>query len=66
MFEEQLQATLNTEGAGKIALLHIGLDRFDTVHEALGPRAAEQILIETAQRLTRDGARNRYHRPPGP
>jgi diguanylate cyclase (GGDEF)-like protein/PAS domain S-box-containing protein len=54
MFEEHLQKTLSPAGAvaGGVALLRIDLDRFDTVGETLGPRAAEQILVETARRLT--------------
>ncbi|HEY1412895.1 MAG TPA: EAL domain-containing protein, partial [Rhodopila sp.] len=54
MFEEHLQKTLAPagHGPGGVALLRIDLDRFDTVAETLGPRAAEQILVETARRLT--------------
>jgi diguanylate cyclase len=53
-FEEKLQhaLALSGRGANSVALLHIGLDRFDNVYEALGPRAGEQILVQTAKRLS--------------
>jgi diguanylate cyclase len=54
MFEEQLQKALtrsDRERSG-VALLYIDLDRFDGVNEVLGPRAGEQILIQTARRLS--------------
>jgi diguanylate cyclase (GGDEF)-like protein len=54
MFEQQLQKALalSERGAGGVALHYIDLDRFDTIDEALGPRVAEQILIQAAVRLT--------------
>jgi diguanylate cyclase (GGDEF)-like protein len=54
MLEQQLQKALalSERGAGGVALHYIDLDRFDTIDEALGPRAAEQILLQAAVRLT--------------
>jgi diguanylate cyclase (GGDEF)-like protein len=53
MFEHQLQQALISAGqSGRgVALLYLNLDRFGTVIEALGPQAADQILIQTARRL---------------
>ncbi|MEA2743651.1 MAG: hypothetical protein QOG25_2022 [Acetobacteraceae bacterium] len=54
MFDQQLRKALAlAEQSGRgVALLYLDLDRFGTVNEALGPQAAEQILVQTAQRLT--------------
>jgi diguanylate cyclase (GGDEF)-like protein len=54
MFEQQLQKALavadrDTSG---VTLLYIGLNRLDNVHEALGPRAGEQVLIQASRRLS--------------
>jgi diguanylate cyclase len=55
MFEQQLHKALtcSARGSNGVALLYINLDRFDSLAEALGPRAGEQILIQTARRLSR-------------
>jgi diguanylate cyclase (GGDEF)-like protein len=54
MFDLRLQKALllSDESGRGVALLHLSLDRFATVNEALGSRAAEQILVQTARRLT--------------
>ena len=53
-FEQQVRQAIafSDRGTGGVALLHIDIDRFDSVNEAMGPWAGEQILIETARRLT--------------
>ena len=53
-FLAQLQKTLAVceRGGGTVAVLVVDLDRFGMLHAALGPAGAEQILIQTARRLT--------------
>jgi diguanylate cyclase (GGDEF)-like protein len=38
-------------GAAGFALLHMGLDGFQKVNEALGPELGDQLLVESAKRL---------------
>jgi diguanylate cyclase (GGDEF)-like protein/PAS domain S-box-containing protein len=54
MFDQQLHKALDQADHSKrgVAVLYLNLDRFGTVNEALGPQAAEQILVQTARRLT--------------
>jgi diguanylate cyclase (GGDEF)-like protein/PAS domain S-box-containing protein len=54
VFEQQLNRALALSDRTTIgvALLYVDLDRFDTVSEVLGHHGAEQILIQTARRLT--------------
>jgi diguanylate cyclase len=53
-FDQQLQKALelSDRGASGVALLYIDLDELDSLNEALGPRAGEQILVQTARRLS--------------
>jgi diguanylate cyclase (GGDEF)-like protein/PAS domain S-box-containing protein len=54
LFERQLYQALalaDRTSTG-LSLLYIDLDRFEIISEALGRHAAEQILIQTARRLT--------------
>jgi diguanylate cyclase (GGDEF)-like protein/PAS domain S-box-containing protein len=53
MLEDRLHRALalSDHAVAGVALLYIDLERFGNVSETLGPRAAEQILIETARRL---------------
>jgi len=53
-FLQQLQKTLAVceRGGGTVALLVVDLDRFGALHETHGPAVAEQILLQTARRLT--------------
>jgi diguanylate cyclase (GGDEF)-like protein/PAS domain S-box-containing protein len=54
LFEHQLQRALalSDRSAIGVALLHVDLDRFESVNEALGHHATSQILIQTARRLS--------------
>jgi diguanylate cyclase len=54
MFEQQLQKALalSERSVSGVALLYLNLDQLETVNETLGPRAGEQILVQTAGRLT--------------
>jgi diguanylate cyclase (GGDEF)-like protein len=53
LLDQQLQRALALSNRTMIgvALLYVDLDRFGSAQEALGHRAAEQILIQTALRL---------------
>jgi diguanylate cyclase (GGDEF)-like protein len=53
MFQHQLHKALalSDRGGSGVALLYVDLDRFETVHAALGPLGADQVLIEVALRL---------------
>ncbi|HEY4040840.1 MAG TPA: EAL domain-containing protein [Rhodopila sp.] len=54
MFEQQLEKAIALSGQGKasVALHYIDVDRFEELSETLGPKTAQQILIQTAQRLS--------------
>jgi diguanylate cyclase (GGDEF)-like protein len=54
LVEQQLQNALDLPGRSPngVTLLHVGVDRFDTYNEALGPLAGQQILLQTARRLS--------------
>jgi diguanylate cyclase (GGDEF)-like protein len=54
LFDQQLHRALALSDRTTIgvALLYVDLDRFASVSEALGHHAAEQILIQTARRLS--------------
>ncbi|MGD0106857.1 MAG: EAL domain-containing protein [Rhodopila sp.] len=54
MFEQQLYRALALSDRTTIgvALIYIDLDRFDSINESWGHRAGEQILIQTARRLS--------------
>jgi diguanylate cyclase (GGDEF)-like protein/PAS domain S-box-containing protein len=54
LLEQQLRRALAIADRSMIgvALLYVDLDRFESVHEALGHHASGQILIQAARRLT--------------
>jgi diguanylate cyclase (GGDEF)-like protein/PAS domain S-box-containing protein len=54
LFDQQLHRALALSDRTTIgvALLYIDLDRFELVNEAVGHHAAEQVLIQTARRLS--------------
>jgi len=54
LFERQLHQALALADRTAIglSLLYVDLDRFEIINEALGRHAAEQILIQTARRLS--------------
>jgi diguanylate cyclase (GGDEF)-like protein/PAS domain S-box-containing protein len=54
LFEQQLQNALDLrrQSPNGVALLYVGLDRFETLNEALGPLTGQQILLQTARRLS--------------
>src|SRR5208283_3008898 len=53
LFEYQLQKTLalSNRATVGVAVLSLELDRFDRVRDAVGPLAADQIIIHAARRL---------------
>lgn len=53
-FENQMERQLAVAGNnGRLALLHINLDRFSDINETLGRGTGDQVLAQVAQRLTR-------------
>jgi diguanylate cyclase (GGDEF)-like protein/PAS domain S-box-containing protein len=54
LFERQLHRALDLADhtRNSVALLYVDLNQFEIVNEALGPRTVEQILIQTARRLS--------------
>jgi diguanylate cyclase (GGDEF)-like protein len=55
LFEHQLQKTLalSERATVGVAVLFVELDRFGRIRDAIGPLAADQIVIEAARRLRR-------------
>lgn len=53
LLEDRLQRALlrSTENRRHTAVIHVNLDRFKTISEAMGLAAGEQLLREVAQRL---------------
>ena len=54
MFQERLQWACNhgRRYSGRAAVLHLGVDRFKAVNEALGPGAADMVLKQIGERLS--------------
>jgi diguanylate cyclase (GGDEF)-like protein len=53
LFEHQLQKTLalSERATVGVAVLYVELDRFGSVRDAVGPLAADQVVIQAARRL---------------
>ena len=54
MFQERLQWACDhaRRYSGRAAVLHLGMDRFQGVNEALGPGAADRVLKQIGERLS--------------
>jgi diguanylate cyclase (GGDEF)-like protein len=53
VLRDRLEHALRRDRAGaRVAVLSLGIDRFRTLNDALGPDAADRILVELADRLS--------------
>jgi diguanylate cyclase (GGDEF)-like protein len=51
LLRERLEQALGRPGFSQVAILCVGIDRFPTLNDALGPDATDRVIVEVATRL---------------